>query len=104
MNAQPRLSLQTVNVLALFLTNPKSERYGLEIAREANLPSGTLYPILARLEQHGWLESDWEDIDPVAKGRRPRRYYKLTGVGALQAQRTIAEKAPFMRLQPGVLT
>jgi hypothetical protein len=38
---------------------------GLEICAAAGLASGTVHPILARLERLGWLESRWEDIDPA---------------------------------------
>src|SRR5208282_1432231 len=46
------------------------------------LPSGTIYPILARLERIGWVDSDWEDPDAhIAEGRPRRRYYRLTRAG-----------------------
>jgi PadR family transcriptional regulator PadR len=80
------MTLQTAAVLSAFLTQPLEPRYGLEISKEAGLPSGTLYPILARLEQAGWVESFWEDIDQKVEQRRRRRYYKLTANGAAQAR------------------
>ncbi|MGH8884587.1 MAG: helix-turn-helix domain-containing protein [Egibacteraceae bacterium] len=42
-------------VLLLFLQDPPKRRYGLEIAREADLQRGTLYPMLARLEERRWV-------------------------------------------------
>lgn len=83
------MSLQTLKVLAEMLKNPTAEHYGLEIAKGTGLPSGSLYPILLRLEQHGWLTSDWEDIDPVAEGRRKRRYYRFTSDGLRQARQEV---------------
>jgi PadR family transcriptional regulator len=74
-------TVQTQSVLAVLLGDPTTERYGLEIVKETGLMSGTVYPILARLEQRGWVESRWEDIDAAVEGRRPRRYYRLTGEG-----------------------
>lgn len=65
-------------VLLLFLGDPTRERYGLEISRQAALPRGTLYRSLMRMEDAGWLESAWEDIDPSVAGRPPRRLYRLT--------------------------
>jgi len=53
------------------------------------LPSGTLYPILVRLERAGWVESRWERTDPVADGRPNRRYYQLTAEGAVAARREV---------------
>jgi len=82
----PRLTAQTQRVLLLFLADPSKPLYGLEIARQAQLQRGTLYPILARLEAAGLLTSDWEEIDPVAAGRHPRRYYSLTHEGLQQAE------------------
>jgi DNA-binding PadR family transcriptional regulator len=92
------MSVQTQAVLAAFLREPSESRYGLELAREAGLAGGTLYPILARLEEAGWLESFWEEIDPGSAGRRPRRYYRLTGVGEREAPRVL--QATIERLSP----
>ncbi len=47
--------------------------------KAAGLPSGTLYPMLARLEDQKLVTSAWET--PQAGGDRPRRYYQLTGEG-----------------------
>ena len=82
----PRITLHTLAVLGVLAEAPLNEHYGLEICRAAGLPGGTIYPILARLEKAGWLTSAWEEIDPVAEGRRPRRYYRLTRSGAERAQ------------------
>jgi PadR family transcriptional regulator, regulatory protein PadR len=49
-----------------------------------DLPEGTVYPALHRLEQTGLLASSWE----VAAGRK-RRIYRLTLVG----ERSLAEEA-----------
>ncbi|MEU4805958.1 helix-turn-helix transcriptional regulator [Actinosynnema sp. NPDC023587] len=71
------MTLPTQLVLGVLLEDPTLERYGLEICQVAELPSGTVHPILARLEQCGWLESHWEDADPHERGRPRRRYYRL---------------------------
>jgi PadR family transcriptional regulator PadR len=78
----PRMTLPTQLVLRTLLAEPLREMYGLEICAEAHLPSGTIHPILARLEGLGWVESHWEDIDTHAEGRPRRRYYRLTADGA----------------------
>jgi PadR family transcriptional regulator PadR len=101
MGDEPRMTLQTAAVLSAFLDQPLEPRYGLEISKEAGLPSGTLYPILARLEQAGWVESYWEDIDQSVEQRRRRRYYKLTTNGAAQAR--IALDRARRKLVPGWL-
>lgn len=68
-------------VLRALLEDPTLERYGLEICELAGLASGTIHPILARLEREQILESRWEDVDPREKGRPRRRYYRLTPDG-----------------------
>jgi DNA-binding PadR family transcriptional regulator len=100
-----RMTTQTLRVLSLLLDDPQAEHYGLEISKRAGLPTGSVYPILARLEQHGWVEGAWEQIDPVAEGRRPRRYYRLTPSGAERARDARDEAmrliAPHWRPMPG---
>lgn len=86
-----RLSYQTLVVLKQFLEAPTKPHYGLELARRAGLKSGTIYPLLARLERDGMVTSAWERIDPSAEGRRPRRYYMLTGSGEVVAREALTE-------------
>jgi PadR family transcriptional regulator PadR len=78
---QPRLTTQTLKVLAALMSRTQDEISGAEIARSTKLASGTLYPILIRLEEAGWVESHWETEDPHELGRPRRRLYRVTGVG-----------------------
>jgi len=87
----PRMTIPTQLVLRALLAEPTREMYGLEICTEAGLPSGTIHPILARLEGLGWVESQWEDIEPKDEGRPRRRYYKLTKDGAERARIALAQ-------------
>jgi DNA-binding PadR family transcriptional regulator len=51
------------------------------------LPSGTVYPILRRLEAEGCVRSRWEKEGEARKEQRPpRRYYELTSHGRAIAQ------------------
>jgi PadR family transcriptional regulator PadR len=87
----PRMTLQTQLVLRALLEDPSKDRYGLELSNLVGLPSGTIYPILARLEQVGWVESTWED--PAAHevaGRPRRRFYRITREGAERARFALA--------------
>lgn len=61
-----RMTIPLQLVVEFLLEDPERELYGLEIGGAAGLASGTVHPLLARLEGHGWLESRWEDIDPKA--------------------------------------
>ena len=74
-----RITGSTMKVLDMFLKNFNSEVSGAEIAKKTGLMSGTLYPILRRLEKHGWLSSYWEEIDASEAGRPRRRLYTLNG-------------------------
>lgn len=86
----PRMTIPTQLVLETLLADPARELYGFEIGEQSALRSGTVHPILARLEGVGWLRSRWEDIDPRAEGRPPRRYYRLTADGARAARAALA--------------
>ena len=88
----PRMTIPTQLVLRALLAEPTQEMYGLQICEQAGLPSGTIHPILARLEnEHGWLMSRWEDIRPEDEGRPRRRYYRLTEDGAERARIALAQ-------------
>lgn len=73
-------------VLKVFLEDPGQPRYGFEIMRITGLASGSLYPMLARLEQAGWLIRGKENIDPHAEGRPPRLHYTITGAAVTAAR------------------
>jgi PadR family transcriptional regulator PadR len=79
-------------VLAVFLADPAEPRYGYDLMRAARLPSGTLYPMLARLQDEGLVESRWEPAGQ-AGGRPPRRYYQLSGDGIRVARLELANSA-----------
>jgi PadR family transcriptional regulator, regulatory protein PadR len=85
-----RVTAAVSKVLAALLEDPEADRYGLELMRASGHPSGTLYPILLRLQNAGWVEARWEEIDPVAAGRPARRYYRLTPDGRVAAHAEIA--------------
>jgi PadR family transcriptional regulator PadR len=85
-----RMSFQTLRVLEAFLDNPANQLSGADVQRRSGLASGTLYPILLRLESAGWFVSRWEAIDPVVAGRPRRRLYRLTPSGLSRASETFA--------------
>ncbi|TDO27808.1 PadR family transcriptional regulator [Kribbella sp. VKM Ac-2527] len=92
-----RITVQVLKVIRVFLARGLEDRtYGLQLMQLTGLKSGTLYPILARLEQAGWIISEWEAVKPSDVGRPRRRNYKLTGAGqaagleAMQEYRQLA--------------
>ena len=57
-------------------------RHGFDIMDATGLPSGTVYPILGRLERDGYVRSRWEAGTTAAREKRPpRRYYEVTAAG-----------------------
>jgi PadR family transcriptional regulator, regulatory protein PadR len=76
-------------VLGAFLVDPGVPRYGYDLMKAARLPSGTLYPLLARLEHQELVASAWET--PQQEGQRPRKYYHLTAEGIRIARLELAQ-------------
>ena len=83
------ISPQTLSVLELLLESPRAWHYGYALSQRTALKSGTLYPILVRLADQGWLDTQWSE--PDEPGRPPRHTYRLTGEGAKSARQRIAE-------------
>jgi PadR family transcriptional regulator PadR len=45
------------------------------------VPQGSLYPALHRLEEEGWIEAEWRT---APESNRPAKYYSLTKAGRRQ--------------------
>ncbi len=81
----PQLSRGEFGLLILGLLG-RREMYGSEIVSELrgtsggaiDLPEGTVYPALRRLERDGMIEGRWVDM---GTGVPRRRYYRLTQAG-----------------------
>jgi len=63
-----------------------------------DLPTGTLYPALRRLERAGYLHSEWSTV-----GGRRRRTYRLTATGERLLADERTEWRAFAALVDGVL-
>ena len=88
-----KLTRALERVLKVFLADPSAQRYGYDLMKAAKLPSGTLYPMLARLEAEGLVTAAWEQPRPDADGRPPRKFYTLTDEGIRTARLELAEAA-----------
>jgi PadR family transcriptional regulator, regulatory protein PadR len=86
-----RITDETAAVLALFLSDVARSLYGLEIIKETGISSGSLYPILLRLEARGVIDGVWEQIDESTEGRRRRRYHRITPDGVVFAREALVE-------------
>lgn len=65
-------------VLAALVEAGPDWSHGYELCRLTGLKSGTLYPLLIRLERQGYLVAEWQAPEP---GRPPRHAYRLTAEG-----------------------
>lgn len=75
-----RPSPQTVAVLLAIAKDSDRWFYGYELCRALGLKAGTVYPILIRLADRGYVETSWEQ--EVPPGRPPRHLYRLSAAGA----------------------
>jgi DNA-binding PadR family transcriptional regulator len=85
-----RVTDATLDVLEVLLTQDDT-LYGLKIAKQTGRPTGSIFPILARLEEHNWVDSAWETAERPERGAR-RRLYRLNGEGAAHARELLKER------------
>lgn len=97
MATRTRTSKQTLALLNALVAKPTQWHYGYALSRETDLMSGTLYPILMRLEERGWLETQWENLQETPEasaegrgGRPPRHMYRLTAGGRAWATEALS--------------
>lgn len=87
-----RLTRTTARALQAFLEAPGNWHHGYALMKIVDLSSGTLYPLLARLADDGWLESRWEDSD--VPGAPARQSYRLTATGRVRAREALQRARP----------
>src|SRR5260370_42308074 len=97
MDQDVRLSERGLRVLRFMIERPRASHSGAEIAKATKIGSGTLYPLLARLEAAGWFTSQWEEIDPHEAGGPRRRACKPPGGGQRRARETLSGPHPWER-------
>lgn len=93
--APSRVTHATLDVLEA-LMGPDEELYGLKIAQNAGRKVGSVYPILARLEDAGWVESSWEREERGERGPR-RRFYRFSPEGLVAARALLTERRGAVR-------
>ena len=80
----------TLDLMVLKTLDTMSPLHGYGIARRIEqvaqgslaLNQGTIYPALVRLEQRGWIKSEWGTSD----NNRRARFYSITKSGRRQLQ------------------
>jgi DNA-binding PadR family transcriptional regulator len=77
-------------------------RHGFDVMDTTQLPSGTVYPALGRLERDGLVKSAWEDAAAArAEKRPPRRNYRLTAQGTRVLENEVAKYRALGPVRPG---
>jgi PadR family transcriptional regulator, regulatory protein PadR len=98
--AEFRMTAGVARVVRVFLDDPDAPVYGFDLMQRTGFPSGTVYPILARLERAGWITGQLETAGEASgEGRPARRLYRLTAEGAAAARVALAELTA--QLAPG---
>jgi transcriptional regulator len=100
--ANPDVLQGTLDLLILkTLTRGKQHGYGIavhiqQVSNEAlRVEEGSLYPALHRIEQEGWIRSEWG----VSENNRRAKFYELTAAGRRQLA---AEEKKWAKLTEGV--
>jgi PadR family transcriptional regulator PadR len=95
----------SLDLLVLKTLSQRSRLHGygivLHIQRASDellqVEEGSLYPALHRMEQSGWISSEWA----LTETNREAKYYKLTAIGRKQLQEA---QASFEQLVKGIRT
>ncbi|MGH3832010.1 MAG: PadR family transcriptional regulator [Pseudonocardiaceae bacterium] len=91
--------LDVVEVLLEAFDNDRRELHGWAIMKAAARSGPTVYGVLDRLEDAGWITGRWEDHHPQLNKPR-RRFYRLTPTGAISAVRLLTARRPDTRRPP----
>ncbi|MFD0889443.1 PadR family transcriptional regulator [Streptosporangium algeriense] len=90
-----RITQPTLDVLEVLLRahEEKVPINGWAVMKETGRAGPTVYKVLDRLEDAGWITGEWEERPPDQPGPR-RRFYRFTGEGATAAHALIARRRP----------
>ena len=72
---------QFLAILRFFFESQDDWYSGSQVMKITKLPSGTVYPLLLRMHEGGWLDLRLEHIDPEEEGRPQGRFYRLSEAG-----------------------
>ncbi|GIE28937.1 hypothetical protein Ait01nite_019820 [Actinoplanes italicus] len=92
MTRQPeRITAPFLDVVQAFLDAGDDELHGWAIISTTGRAGPTVYKILERLTDMGWVTARWDDR-PAEPNKPRRRYYRLTGEAVPSARALIAER------------
>ena len=78
-----RRTYTAVTIARVLLAEPDKLHWGAGIIATTRINPGSVYPILKRMEEAGWVTSELEDMSEV-HSRPPRRFHRLTEKGKLE--------------------
>ena len=90
MMRKPRAPSKATRQALIALFNAPESLHGYDIMQITGIKPGTLYPMLARLEDQAMLSSQWQE--PSVEGRPPRHIYSLTEAGRVLAKALLVEE------------
>lgn len=92
---QERVTVAFLRILEFFVLNEKSSYCGADVMKYLNLPSGTVYPLLTRMTNSGWLNRELENVNPKLVGRPAKRFYQISNTGLKEGKKLISsQKVP----------
>ncbi len=91
-----RPSKQMITLLEALSAQAPKWCHGYDLMKETGLLSGTLYPLLMRMTEQGFVEAEWRE--PAQPGRPARHAYRLTADG-LALARAVTEDRPLPGLK-----
>ncbi len=92
-----RVHYSTLLVLHELLTCQDIEVHGYAVVQATRLSPGSVYPILNRLEKHGWITSRWEDPEQRRGGAPLRRCYRFVEEHRAEAAQLLADRMGLFR-------
>jgi PadR family transcriptional regulator, regulatory protein PadR len=95
--AETKLTLLELRFLSVFVNRTNQKFSASEIAKILGISYGSSIPLLMRFEKMGWLEVEWEDIDPKEVGRPKRKFYTLSDIGMTKARGFLRDEIAFLQ-------
>jgi len=86
-----RVTQPTLDVLEVLLAADDFELHGWAVIRATGRAGPTVYKVLERLTEIGWVTRRWED-QPADANRPRRRFYRLTPDGLERARAVLSER------------
>jgi PadR family transcriptional regulator len=103
MTSPIRITRPLLDVLEVFFRACKedTELHGWAIMRATKRSGPTVYGVLDRLEDMGWIDGRWEE-QGTESNRPRRRFYRITPTGAVGAREILRQRRPQALYSPGL--